>query len=119
MIAWNSPYVLAVILGLLAVGLFHFDQQKKKMPVDKLSYVKIFVLVAGSVCLFSFFVLQKETLIETATTTLIESAKSLSPSPSSAFTPIEKAAGPVITNTATSIGGLYSNLKIKEGPPNF
>jgi hypothetical protein len=119
MIEWNSPYVLAVVLGLIAIGLFHFDQKKKKAEINKLSYVKIFTLVAGSVAVFYYFVLSKETIIESAVETIAETitpVKSISPSPSSAFVPIEK---PVITNTANSIGGLYSNLKIKEGPPNF
>jgi hypothetical protein len=122
MIEWNSPYVLAVVLGLIAIGLFHFDQKKKKAEINKLSYVKIFTLVAGSVAVFYYFVLSKETIIESAVETITETitpVKSISPSPSSAFVPIEKPVGPVITNTANSIGGLYSNLKIKEGPPNF
>ena len=117
MIEWNSPYILAIILGLIAIGLFHFDQQRKKIPIDKLAYFKVFTLVAGSICLFYYFVVPKETIIETATNTIVETIKNISPSPSSAFTPIEKV--PTITNTSTSLGGLYSNIKIKEGPPNF
>jgi hypothetical protein len=119
MFAWNSPYVLAVILGLLAVGLFHFDQQKKKLPIDKISYIKVFILVAGSVGVFYYFVSSQEIVSSVLPTNnvVIESVKSISPSPSSAFVPIEK--GPAITNTATSLGGLYGNLKIREGPPNF
>ena len=122
MIEWNSPYVLAVVLGLIAVGLFHFDQKKKKAEINKLSYIKIFTLVAGAVAVFYYFVLSKETIIDTtveAITETIAPIKSISPSPSSAFIPIEKPIGSAITNTANSIGGLYSNLKIKEGPPNF
>ena len=119
MIEWNSPYVLAIVLGLIAIGLFHFDQKKKKAEINKLSYVKVFTLVAGAVGVFYYFVMSKETnesTIEKVVET-IAPIKSISPSPSSAFVPIEKV--PVITNTATSLGGLYSNLKIKEGPPNF
>ncbi len=122
MIEWNSPYVLAVVLGLIAIGLFHFDQKKKKAEINKLSYVKIFTLVAGAVAVFYYFVLSKETIIDTAVETITETitpVKSISPSPSSAFVPIEKPPSAAITNMATSIGGLYSNLKIKEGPPNF
>jgi hypothetical protein len=120
MIEWNSPYVLAIVLGLIAIGLFHFDQKKKKAEINKLSYVKVFTLVAGAVGVFYYFVLSKETTIESTVEKVVETIapiKSISPSPSSAFVPIEK--NPVITKTATSLGGLYSNLKIKEGPPNF
>jgi hypothetical protein len=56
MLAWNSPYVLAVIIGLIAVGIYHFDQKQKKNEIQKISYVKIFVLVAGSITGFYQFI---------------------------------------------------------------
>ncbi len=118
MFTWNDPYVLAVILGLVAVAIFHFDQKQKKNEVEKSSYVKVFILVAGLICLFNYFVLtNSETTTTTSTpsttitpSTTVEPVKTLSQSPTSAFTPIQP---------STTLGGLYGNLKIKEGPPNF
>lgn len=40
MLAWNSPYVLAIIIGLIAVGIYHFDQKQKKMKYKKYPMLK-------------------------------------------------------------------------------
>jgi hypothetical protein len=117
MFTWNDPYVLAVILGLIAVVVFHFDQKQKKVEVEKSSYFKVFILVSGLIFAFNYFVLTNST--ETtllSTEKILESVsapvpvKTLSQSPTSAFTPIQ---------SSSTLGGLYGNLKIKEGPPNF
>ncbi len=123
MFTWNNPYVLSVIIGIVAVALFHYDQKKKQadqeFEVDKLSYIKIFILVAGSILLFNYFVPSLSSTItpdEVMTDIVKETIPSPIPSPvptkplqhsvtGSAFTPI----------TSQSISG----LKIKEGPPNF
>ena len=125
MFTWNDPYVLAVILGLIAVVVFHFDQKQKKVEVEKSSYFKVFILVSGLIFTFNYFVLTNSTettlihtekILETTITSTITSTppsvpvKTLSQSPTSAFTPIQ---------SSSTLGGLYGNLKIKEGPPNF
>jgi hypothetical protein len=117
MFTWNDPYVLAVILGLVAVTIFHFDQKQKKNDVEKSSYIKVFILVAGLICLFNYCVLNNSTTLTSTTSSLTETVeavqvpiKTVSQSPISAFTPIQ---------SASTLGGLYGNLKIKEGPPNF
>ena len=122
MFTWNDPYVLAVILGLVAVTIFHFDQKQKKNDVEKSAYVKVFILVSGLICLFNYCILINSDSISTTLpsstttplTTIVEAVqlpiKTLSQSPTSAFTPIQ---------SASTLGGLYGNLKIKEGPPNF
>jgi len=123
MFTWNDPYVLAVILGLIAVVIFHFDQKQKKVEVEKSSYFKVFILVSGLIFAFNYFVLTNSTEItllptekileSTSTSTSTSTSvpiKTLSQSPTSAFTPIQ---------SSSTLGGLYGNLKIKEGPPNF
>ena len=132
MFTWNDPYVLAAILGLIAVAVFHFDQKKKENEVESISYIKVFVLVAGSIFLFNYFVLPSVSSLTssvsldsevtssavTATST-VASASVGSPqspvvgvkqlqTPNSAFTPI-------LNTMSSTLGG----LKIKEGPPNF
>jgi hypothetical protein len=137
MFTWNDPYVLAIILGLIAVALFHFDQKKKENEVDKIAYTKVFVLVAGSIALFHYFVLSdsKENLslasaplatpnveIEapvtsvTPTTTINNVVTSQSPIPTS-LKQIQSSnsAFTSVINTSSTLAG----LKIKEGPPNF
>ncbi len=124
MFTWNNPYVLSVIIGIVSVALFHYDQKKKQaeeeFEVDKLSYIKIFILVSGSILLFNYFVFSKtqgSVVSESVVSEIVEKVVA-SPIPSpiptkplqhsvtgSAFTPI----------TSNSISG----LKIKEGPPNF
>lgn len=125
MFTWNDPYVLAVIIGIVSVALFHYDQKKKQQTdsefeVDKLSYIKVFILVAGSILLFNYFVPSLTTTTTTQESVINEIVEKVIPSPipsplptkplqhsgtSSAFTPI----------SSHSISG----LKIKEGPPNF
>ena len=104
MFTWNSPYMLAFLLGLLAVGLFYFDQKQKKNDVENMSYMKVFTLVTGSILGYTYFV----------DTSVISDLATIS-------TPIVKAVVDVSTPSVMSnnLGGLYSNLKIKEGPPNF
>jgi hypothetical protein len=117
MLTWNDPYVLSVILGLVAIIIFHFDQKKKdpEYEIDKVAYTKVFILVAGAVMLFNYFVEPMTSAITTATENTTEVVKvpsvintpspptNLIKSPTSAFVPIS---------------GL-GELKIKEGPPNF
>jgi hypothetical protein len=119
MFTWNDPYVLAVILGLIAVVVFHFDQKQKKVEVEKSSYFKVFILVSGLIFAFNYFVLTNsvettllptEKILESVPVSAPFPVKTLSQSPTSAFTPIQ---------SASTLGGLYGNLKIKEGPPNF
>jgi hypothetical protein len=100
MSSWNSPYILAFLLGLLAVGLFHFDQKQKKNEITNMSYLKVFTLVTGSILGYSYFVDNTESI----------DVPKIVKDVTEVITP------PVVSN---NLGGLYSNLKIKEGPPNF
>ncbi len=104
MFSWNSPYVLAFLLGLVAVGLFHFDQKQKKIETNKMSYVKVFTLVTGSIISYNYFVNNNESdIVLTNSQNVIKELTEVISHP------------PV----SSSLSGLYGNLKIKEGPPNF
>jgi len=110
MFTWNDPYVLAILLGFFAVGLFYFDQKQKKETPSNMSYVKVFTLVTGLIFSYNYFV--DNNILPTLTST------STSPSTSviSEVTNKEILSSPIVSNT---LSGMYSNLKIKEGPPNF
>ena len=56
MFAWNSPYTLAVLIGIIAVSIFYFDQKQKKLDPSKMEYFKIFTLVTGSIIAFNHLV---------------------------------------------------------------
>lgn len=56
MFAWNSPYTLAVLIGIIAVSIFYFDQKKKKLDPSRMEYIKIFILVTGSIIAFNHLV---------------------------------------------------------------
>jgi len=56
MFAWNSPYILAVLIGIIAVSVFYFDQKQKKLDPSRMEYVKIFTLVTGSIIAFNYLV---------------------------------------------------------------
>jgi uncharacterized membrane protein len=56
MFAWNSPYTLAVLIGIIAVSIFYFDQKQKKLDPSKMEYIKIFTLVTGSIIAFNHLV---------------------------------------------------------------
>ena len=56
MFTWNDPYVLAILLGFFAVGLFYFDQKQKKETPSNMSYVKVFTLVTGLIFSYNYFV---------------------------------------------------------------
>ena len=121
MVAWNSPYILAILLGLLAVGLFYFNQKQKKEETPQISYVKVFSLTTGLILAFNYFadislptvssisdvilnpVIETPTLTQTLTPTP-------SQSPSTNYTYQSQTHGN---------NGLFGNLKIKEGPPGF
>lgn len=124
MFTWNNPYVLAVIIGVVSVALFHYDQKKKQQSdsefeVDKLSYIKVFILVSGSILLFNYFVPTTTTSItqESVVNEIVEKVVS-SPVPSPIPTKSLQHSG---TNSAFTpiISHSISGLKIKEGPPNF
>jgi hypothetical protein len=105
MFNWNNPFVLAIILGCVAIGLFYFDQKQKKNEPNSLAYAKVFSLVTGSILIFNY-------LINNSVATDLEPV-----SVKSAFTPVT---GNVPTSSSlTTGGGMFSNLKIKEGPPTF
>ncbi len=117
MFNWNDSYILPFILGFIAIGLFYFDQKQKKENPDKMSYLKVFTLVTGLIFSYSYFVdstqvtYMKSTLSTVADVVskvsepaVIETISSQIPSP------------PIVANT---LSGIYGNLKIKEGPPNF
>ena len=102
MFSWNSPYILAGILGLLAVVLFHFDQKQKKEEPQKISYFKVFILVFSLIVAYEYLV--DTSAIEYITDTI----------------PITSDIGgnPEIPLTS-NIFNPFSNLKIREGAPNF
>ena len=56
MFTWNSPYILAVLIGIIAVSIFYFDQKQKKLDPSRMEYVKIFTLVTGSIIAFNYLV---------------------------------------------------------------
>jgi predicted membrane channel-forming protein YqfA (hemolysin III family) len=90
MFALNNPYILSILIGLVAVGIFYFDQKQKNIEQSRIEYIKIFILVTGSILTFNYFVNNYN------------------------ITQIQ------IVEKAPLIGsGMYSNLKIKEGPPDF
>jgi len=113
MVSWNSPYILAILLGLLAVGLFYFDQKQKKEETPKISYVKVFTLTTGLILAFNYFA-------DGSLTNVVEAISNPNPviekptpsqSPSTNYTYQSQNGG--------STGGMYGNLKIREGPPDF
>ncbi len=125
MFTWNDPYVLAVIIGIVSVALFHYDQKKKQadsdFEIDKLSYIKVFILVAGSILLFNYFV---PSLTSTTTTTqesvINEIVEKVTPSPIPSPVPTKSLQHSGISSAFTPISShSISGLKIKEGPPNF
>lgn len=56
MFAWNNPYILAVLIGIIAVSIFYFDQKQKKLDPSRIEYIKIFTLVTGSIITFNYLV---------------------------------------------------------------
>lgn len=110
MFTWNDPYVLAVLLGFVAIGLFYFDQKQKKENPPTMSYVKVFTLVTGLIFGYNYFVDNNLNTISTVPTEQIvtEIAK-----------PILETVSPTLPIVSNTLSGMYSNLKIKEGPPNF
>jgi hypothetical protein len=56
MFAWNNPYILAVLIGIIAVSIFYFDQKQKKLDPSRMEYIKIFTLVTGSIITFNYLV---------------------------------------------------------------
>ena len=121
MLTWNDQYVLSVILGLVAIVIYHFDQKKKdpEYVIDKVAYIKVFVLVAGAVMLFNYFVEPMTSLVSnnaagtTSTISVVEVSKASPLKPVSPTNLIKSA-----TSAFVPISGL-GDLKIKEGPPNF
>ena len=111
MSSWNSPYMLSVIIGLIAVVVFYFDQQQKKNTPSSMEYVKVFTLVTGSILLFNYLVESPTTL-----STVLASAAATSVAPSTVSV---GGGGSAISMPSASASGLFNNLKIKEGPPNF
>ncbi len=103
MTSWNCPFILAIIIGCVAVGLFYFDQKQKKAETNSMSYAKVFSLVTGSILIYNYFV-----STESSGSCIMGSS-------------INKQVGggnvqPQIPSNNT---GLFSNLKIKEGLPDF
>lgn len=90
MFTWNSPYILAVLIGIIAVSVFYFDQKQKKIDPSRMEYIKIFTLVTGSIITFNY---------------LVDNSNSISI--------------PLVEKTPIVGGSIYNNLKIKEGPPDF
>lgn len=123
MFTWNNPYILAVIIGIVSVALFHYDQKKKQqadseLEVDKLSYIKIFILVAGSILLFNYFVLSS--LATTQESVVNEIVENIIPSPIPSPVPTKSLQHSTVGSAFTPITShSISGLKIKEGPPNF
>ena len=109
--SWNSPYILAVLLGLLAVGLFYFDHKQKKEETPKISYIKVFTLTTGLILAFNYFADGSLTDIVEAISNPIIEKPTQSQAPSTNYTYQSQNGG----NT----GGMYGNLKIREGPPDF
>ena len=101
MFTWNDPYILAILLGFVAVGLFYFDQKQKKENPPTMSYVKVFSLVTGLIFGYNYCVDNNcvNPIVSEVTKPVVETVSS-----------------PIVSNT---LSGMYSNLKIKEGPPNF
>ena len=114
MISWNSPYVLAVLLGLLAVSLFYFDQKQKKEETPKISYIKVFTLTTGLILAFNYFADSSLTDVVEAISNPINpiiEKPTQSQAPSTNYTYQSQNGG--------NSGGMYGNLKIREGPPDF
>ncbi len=122
MFSWNDPYILPFIIGLVAVGLFYFDQKQKKEDPDKMSYFKVFTLVTSLIFCYNYFVDSTSvTYMKNTLTSVSEVAtKVTEPQAEVVKTIVENVLPntpvPVVANT---LSGIYSNLKIKEGPPNF
>ncbi len=144
MLAWNSPYVLAVIIGLISVGIYHFDQKHKKNEIEKMSYLKIFILVAGSITGFYYFLYPTLSSNPLATQTATNTNPITTSMTSTIETPIPTIAqsAPVVqTGSGSSLNAtnnfrtspvsaftpyksdgisiLGTNLKIREGPVPF
>ena len=123
MTSWNSPYVLAVLLGLLAVCLFYFDQKQKKEETPRISYVKVFSLTTGLILAFNYFADLSLTDLSLNSVSSVDDVITNNNLPSV----IEKptlAQAPTTNYTyqsqnGGSSNGLYGNLKIREGPPDF
>ena len=123
MTSWNSPYVLAVLLGLLAVCLFYFNQKQKKEETPSISYVKVFSLTTGLILAFNYFadfsltdvsltdVSSVADVITNNTSPSVIEKPTLAQAPSTNYTYQSQNGG--------SSNGLYGNLKIREGPPDF
>lgn len=54
MFTWNNPYVLAVVLGLIAALYSYFEQKQKGEEVDLGSCGKLFFLTSGLIVTFHF-----------------------------------------------------------------
>ncbi len=120
MVAWNSPYILAILLGLLAVGLYYFDQKQKKEETPRMSYVKVFSLTTGLILAFNYFAdssLPSLSPIQEVVSNPVIEKPTPSQSPSTNYT--YQAQSQTSGNNTVSNNGLFGNLKIKEGPPGF
>lgn len=117
MISWNSPYVLAVLLGLLAVSLFYFDQKQKKEETPKLSYVKVFTLTTGLILAFNYFADNSLTDVVEAISNPINPINSVIEKPTASQAPSTNYT--YQSQNGGNSGGMYGNLKIREGPPDF
>ena len=117
MFNWNDSYILPFILGLIAVGLFYFDQKQKKENPDKMSYLKVFTLVTSLIFSYSYFVDSTQvTYIKNTLSTVTDVVSKVSEPLVVETISAQVPSVPVVANT---LSGIYSNLKIKEGPPNF
>ena len=113
MLAWNSPYVLAIIIGLIAIGIYHFDQKHKKNEIQKISYVKIFVLVAGSIMGFYHFLYPTLSATPSTSTTLTSSTSSTNAQVGSGtvIAPVPQVAQSVsATNSGSTVGQNMPNI---------
>ena len=116
MVAWKGPYMLAILLGLLAVGLYYFDQKQKKEETPRVSYVKVFSLTTGLILAFNYFAdISLPTLSSISPVSDVISNPTIeTPTPSQAPT-----TNYTYQSQTHGNNGLFGNLKIKEGPPGF
>ena len=120
MTSWNSPYVLAVLLGLLAVALFYFDQKQKKEETPRISYVKVFSLITGLILAFNYFADISLTDVSSVADVITNNnSQTVIEKPTLAQAPTTNYTYQSQNGGSSSSNGLYGNLKIREGPPDF
>ncbi len=106
MLDLSNTYVIAVIIAFIATAAFHFDQKQKKNEVENMSYVKVFSLVFISIVIFNYIKSSQVTILDTVKT-------------------ITETTTPTLQNNLSGTSSIinnvnpYSNLKIREGPPDF